>query len=110
MAPVVPYTHEELGAIIVSRAKAIFDINLCPTLAFGLARISQGTAGNAINLLKTVVRMAQAENTAKLTGAEITNTLVSISLKRMGRDPWVGLDRSQRKYLVALAGAGGRGL
>jgi len=110
VAPVVPYTHEELGAIIVSRAKAIFDINLCPTLAFGLARISQGTAGNAINLLKTVVRMAQAENTTKLTGAEITNTLVSISLKRMGRDPWVGLDRSQRKYLVALAGAGGRGL
>jgi Holliday junction resolvasome RuvABC ATP-dependent DNA helicase subunit len=98
-----PYTRQEVTNIVVLAAKNQFGVNLKPEVAMRIACVSQGTPRVARNILRASHEVAKAYN-SELSLAVINKTLMFEEL-----DPLIGLNRAQRRYLIALATEGHMG-
>jgi len=98
-----PYSVEELSTLIGKAATKQYGISLEPSVAVRIASVAQGTPRVARNLLKCVVEVAQS------LGGAMTVEVVDKTLKYEELDPVVGLNRQQRRYLMALATEGNMG-
>jgi len=98
-----PYSVAELSTLIGKAAQNQYRIDLDPNVAVRIASVAQGTPRVARNLLKCVVEVAQS------LGGGMTTDVVDKTLKFEELDPVVGLNRQQRRYLMALATEGSMG-
>jgi len=98
-----PYNLAEMTKIIVSAAKNQFQILLDENTAKRIACVSQGTPRVARNLLKAAYEVAQAYN------SDVSIAVVNKTLLFEELDPIIGLNRAQRRYLMALATEGQMG-
>jgi Holliday junction DNA helicase RuvB len=98
-----PYNTDELASLITKAAQKQFNTNLQYDVATKIAAVAQGTPRIARNLLKCVMEVAQSSNSV------ITLDVVDKTLRYEELDPVVGLNRQQRRYLMALATEGSMG-
>ena len=102
MPTLSPYTYEQLARMIGGAAHKNYGIALNPQVALRLAQLSQRVARKAMNHLRNLMEMVNG------VGAN-TPTLehVDMMLKMNEIDPFIGLDKSTRNYLVVLEREGG---
>ena len=98
-----PYTNGELSSLIVKAADKQFGLRIERSLASHIASVSQGTPRVARNILKCVYEVAQS------LGGDITLKVIDKTLRYEELDPVIGLNRQQRRYLMALATEGNMG-
>jgi Holliday junction DNA helicase RuvB len=101
-AQLLPYSNEELAKMIISAGKRIYNVEVPYEIAHRLAVLSRKTARVAYNLLRSLMDVAEAETTGKVTPEILTYKLMTKMLKLEKIDPVVGLDYTNRKYLKAL--------
>lgn len=97
------YSVEELSQLLMKAAKHQIKSQLDGASAVRIASVSQGTPRVARNLLECVNDVAQS-----MSGV-ITPEVVDKTLKYEELDPVIGLNRQQRRYLMALATEGQMG-
>jgi Holliday junction DNA helicase RuvB len=98
-----PYSIAELSALLTKAAYNQFNLQLAPNIASRIASVAQGTPRVGRNLLQCVVDVALT------TGGQITTDIIDRTLKYEELDPVIGLNRQQRRYLMALATEGSMG-
>ncbi len=101
-AQLLPYNNEELSKMIISAGKRIYNVEVPYDIANRLAALSRKTARVAYTLLRSLMDMAEAHTTGKVTPDILTYKLMTTMLKYEKIDPVVGLDYTSRKYLKAL--------
>jgi Holliday junction DNA helicase RuvB len=101
-AQLLPYSNEELAKMIISAGKRIYNVEVPYEISHRLAVLSRKTARVAYNLLRSLMDVAEAETTGKVTPEILTFKLMTKMLKLEKIDPVVGLDYTNRKYLKAL--------
>jgi len=101
-AQLLPYSNEELAKMIISAGKRIYNVEVPDEIAHRLAALSRKTARVAYTLLRSLMDVAEAETTGKVTKEILTYKLMIKMLKYEKIDPVVGLDYTSRKYLNAL--------
>jgi Holliday junction DNA helicase RuvB len=89
--------------LISQAAVKQFHLNITPSVAVQIAKVAQGTPRVARGLLKCVNEVAQSIN------GVITEDVVTRTLRYEELDPELGLNRQQRRYLMALATEGSMG-
>jgi len=97
------YSVAELSALLTKAAERQYGLNLDPMVAMRIASVAQGTPRVARNLLKCTTEVAQS------IGGGLTVGAVDKTLKFEELDPVIGLNRQQRRYLMALATEGSMG-
>lgn len=98
-----PYSVEEIARILQIAAPRAHEVTLGENVANYIARVAQGTPRVARNLLKCVYEVAQSR------GGVITSDVVDLTLRFEELDPVIGLNRQQRRYLMALVSEGSMG-
>lgn len=98
-----PYSVSELSLLLYKAAQNQYNITLDPVVAGRIASVAQGTPRVARNLLKCVMEVSQSFDIG------ITTDIVDKTLKFEELDPVIGLNRQQRRYLMALATEGSMG-
>jgi Holliday junction DNA helicase RuvB len=106
-ANLLPYSTEDLTAMITTAAERIYDTSIPYDVANKLAQLSRRTARIAYNLLRSFMDIAEAKTTGKVRTEMLTLKLMNEMLKYEQIDPMVGLDYASRKYLVTLLREGG---
>jgi Holliday junction DNA helicase RuvB len=102
-----PYTKDELAIIITKAARRAYGLDGLPVDVINkMASISNKNARNAANLLKNLMEFAEARVNGKVQASDLTVRLLKELLRLQGIDPWIGLERSSRRYLVALLAEG----
>ena len=101
-AQLFPYSNEELAKMIISAGKRIYNVEVPYDIANRLAALSRKTARVAYTLLRSLMDMAEAHTTGKVTPEVLTYKLMTTMLKYEKIDPVVGLDSTSRKYLKVL--------
>ena len=101
-AQLFPYCNEELAKMIISAGKRIYNVEVPYDIANRLAALSRKTARVAYTLLRSLMDMAEAHTTGKVTPEVLTYKLMTTMLKYEKIDPVVGLDSTSRKYLKVL--------
>jgi Holliday junction DNA helicase RuvB len=101
-AHLLPYSNEELAKMITSAGKRIYNVDVPYDIAHRLATLSRKTARVAYTLLRSLMDVAEAHTTGKVTPEILTYKLMTTMLKYEKIDPIIGLDYTSRKYLVAL--------
>lgn len=103
----LPYSIDELTYMITTAAERIYNIEMPNTVARGLAKLSRKTARIAYNLLESLMVVAEAQTTGKVTPDMLNMSLVIKMLRYEQLDPIIGLDVASRHYLVKLIGSKG---
>jgi Holliday junction DNA helicase RuvB len=98
----LPYNVEELKNMIITAGERIYGVTLPSEIAEKLARLSRKTARVAYTLLRSLIDIAEAQTTGKVTSSVLTMDLLFKMLKYEKIDPLIGLDVASRKYLVEL--------
>ena len=101
-AQLMPYSIEDLTTIVIKAGKRIYNLDIPKEIAIKIANLSRRTARKAYTILANLVEVAEGTNNEKVTSYHIDIELLKKTIKYMGLDPLIGLDRSQRKYLTAL--------
>jgi Holliday junction DNA helicase RuvB len=101
-ANLLPYSAEDLTAMIITAGERIYDISVPYDIANRLARLSRRTARVAYNLLRSLVDIAEAQTPNKVTPDILTMSLMNKMLRYEQLDPIIGLDSVSRKYIVRL--------
>lgn len=101
-ANLLPYSTEHLTKMITTAGERIYDINVPYDVANRLAQLSRRTARIAYNLLRSLMDVAEAQTTGKVTPDMLTKSLMNKMLRYEQIDPIIGLDYASRKYIVAL--------
>jgi Holliday junction DNA helicase RuvB len=101
-ANLLPYSTDELTKMITTAGERIYDISVPHNVALQLAQLSRRTARISYNLLRSLMDVAEAQTSGKVTPAMLNMSLVIKMLKYEQIDPIIGLDYASRKYLVAL--------
>ena len=71
-AQLVPYSTEDLTKMITSAGQRIYNVDIPYEVAERLAALSRKTARVAYNLLRSLIDVAEAETTGKVTSEEPT--------------------------------------
>lgn len=98
-----PYSVGELAMMVDRAAVNQFNVNLPYSVAVQIAKVAQGTPRVMRGLLKCIHEVAQS------IGEAITENIVVRTLRYEELDPELGLNRQQRRYLMALATEGSMG-
>ena len=101
-AQLVPYSTEDLTKMITSAGQRIYNVDIPYEVAERLAALSRKTARVAYNLLRSLIDVAEAETTGKVTSDTLKPSLMYKMLKYEKIDPIIGLDYTSRRYIVAL--------
>jgi Holliday junction DNA helicase RuvB len=101
-AQLVPYSTEDLTKMITSAGQRIYNVDIPFEVAERLAALSRKTARVAYNLLRSLIDVAEAETTGKVTSDTLKPSLMYKMLKYEKIDPIIGLDYTSRRYIVAL--------
>jgi Holliday junction DNA helicase RuvB len=101
-AQLVPYSTEDLTKMITSAGQRIYNVDIPYEVAERLAALSRKTARVAYNLLRSLIDVAEAETTGKVTFDTLKPSLMYKMLKYEKIDPILGLDYTSRRYIVAL--------
>lgn len=97
------YSVHELSTILIKAATHQFGLTLDSNSAVRLASVAQGTPRTARNLLKCAYEVAQSVS------GFINTNVIDKTLRYEELDPVIGLNRSQRRYLMALSAEGAMG-
>jgi len=98
----VPYTVDDLTIICQTAAKRNYDMNLSDEIAKKIAQLSLRNARQCYSLLFNYIEYVEGTVDGELYEEDFNTDSFSEFLKLMHIDPMIGLDRSQRKYLVLL--------
>jgi Holliday junction DNA helicase RuvB len=101
-ANLLPYSTEDLTTMITTAGERIYDISVPYDVANRLAQLSRRTARIAYSLLRSLMDVAEAQTTGKVTPDMLTKPLMNKMLRYEQIDPIIGLDYASRKYIVAL--------
>jgi Holliday junction DNA helicase RuvB len=101
-ANLLPYSTEDLTTMITTAGERIYDISVPYDVANRLAQLSRRTARIAYSLLRSLMDVAEAQTTGKVTPDMLTKSLMNKMLRYEQIDPIIGLDYASRKYIVAL--------
>lgn len=101
-AQLLPYSVEELTTIVVKAGKRIYNLDIPVEIAVKIANLSCRVARKAYTILQNMVEVAEGTSNEKVTSSHMNTELLKKTIKYMGLDPMIGLDRTQRKYLATL--------
>jgi Holliday junction DNA helicase RuvB len=101
-ANLLPYSTQDLTTMITTAGERIYDISVPHDVANRLAQLSRRTARIAYSLLRSMMDVAEAQTTVKVTPDMLTKSLMNKMLRYEQIDPIIGLDYASRKYIVAL--------
>jgi Holliday junction DNA helicase RuvB len=98
------YNVLQLVSILQNIANRSYDIVDLPlNVASKIASLSKGNARNSINLFKNLMESIESQVRGKITSDDITLSHLEKLVKLLSIDPYIGLDRMTRQYLVILA-------
>lgn len=97
-----PYNIEQLTSMVKNAGRRVYGVEVPNDVADNIARLSRSTARHAYNLLHSLMETAEAFVAGQVQGNHLTKELLTKTLRLKRIDPIIGLDASQRKYLVTM--------
>jgi len=103
-AHLMPYTNVQLAELIRVAATKSYGIQLPLATSEAMAQVAQGTPRLARRYLTGMYELVAGTHGGNILGDYFSTDLFSTMLRFERRDPFLGLDYSQRKYLSVLSG------
>ena len=98
----VPYTDIQLSELVVNSCYRQYKLDIPIELANSIARLSNKTPRKANLILSNLKEVAEGTIKEQVRSSHLTKELLANTLKMMGIDPIIGLDRTQRHYILTL--------
>jgi Holliday junction DNA helicase RuvB len=98
----VPYTDAQLSKMVVNSCHRQYNLDIPIEIANTVARLSNKTPRKANLILSNLKEVAEGTIKEKVRSNHLTKGLLQDTLKMMGIDPIIGLDRTQRNYIMTL--------
>lgn len=98
----VPYTDAQLSELVIKSCYRQHQLELPVQIANTIAKLSHKTPRLANMILSNLIEVGHGTYSEKLRSSHLDKTLLEETLKMMGVDPLIGLNRAQRLYLKNL--------
>jgi Holliday junction resolvasome RuvABC ATP-dependent DNA helicase subunit len=98
----VPYTDSQLSELVIKSCYRQHQLELPVQIANTIAKLSHKTPRLANMILSNLIEVGHGTYSEKLRSSHLDKTLLEETLKMMGVDPLIGLNRAQRLYLKNL--------
>ena len=98
----VPYTDKQLSELVINSCYQQHNLDCPIEIADTIARLSHKTPRLANMILSNLIEVGHGTFSEKLRSSHLDKQLLEDTLKMMGVDPVLGLNRAQRFYLKNL--------
>lgn len=95
------YSVNQLADIVSTACKRQYNVNVPLAVANKIAKLSNRIPRKAYTILDNYMEVIEAKTTGKIVSADLDNASLMTTLKFMGIDPILGLDKITRSYLAA---------